>query len=193
MSIYRILGILSAIVFAIAYIPYIVSIGKGRTKPHPFSWLLWSLIGVISAYFYVRVGAVETLPFAFAGAVLPFIVAVISFRNWEGGFSNFDYLCLALSASAIIAYILFHSAAISLTLSLCADSIAFLPTMRKTFFSPSSESIGSWGLFLLSYALSLLAAIPRFSYGVVIFPAYLTFCGIVMCLLILRGRLKKAR
>ena len=190
MSIYKILGILSAVVFTIAYIPYIISIIKKKTTPHPFSWLLWAIIGIITAYFYVLVGAKETLPFAFAGAFFPMIIVFISFRYWKGGFSKFDYGCLVFSVSAIISYILFHSAAISLTLSIVADVFAFLPTMRKTYLDPLSESPSSWLLFFLSYLLSLVATVPHFTYGVVVFPAYLTVCGVIMLSFIFRGRLK---
>ncbi len=192
MTLYQFFGILSAFIFIIAYIPYIFSIVRGETKPHPFSWMLWTLIGIISAYLYVQVGARETLPFAFAGTILPFIIMCVSFRNWKGDFSLFDYFCLGFSLLAIVTYVMFHSANFSLTLSLCADAVAFLPTMRKTYLDASTENLATWLLFLLSYITSLVATIPRFSYGVVLFPAYLTVCGGVMCFLVLRGRLKKA-
>ncbi|MEI8130501.1 MAG: hypothetical protein WCG55_03285 [bacterium] len=192
MTVYQLLGYLSAIIFTIGYIPYVISIAKGKTKPHPFSWMLWTIAGLVSTYLYIQVGARETLPFAFAGCILPFIITCISFRNWEGGFSLFDYLCFGCSLLAIVTYVMFHSANFSLTISLCADAIAFLPTMRKTYQDASTESLTTWKLFLASYILSLFATLPRFSYGVVLFPAYLSVCGTIMCWLIFRGRLKKA-
>ena len=193
MSIYYVLGFLSAIFFTIAYIPYIVSVIQGKTKPHPFSWLLWGLIGILSLYFYIHVGAHETLPFAYCGAVFPFVIFLFSIKYWKGGFSQFDYLVLALSLVSIILYLIFHSATVSLSMSILADMFAFMPTLRKTYLDPSSESLSSWGLFLTSYFLSVFA-ISKWTYGVAIFPCYLAVFGTIMCILILRGksgRLKK--
>ncbi len=192
MEIHYLLGMLSAVVFTLAYAPYVVSILKGRTKPHPFSWFLWSVIGVISLFFYIKVGAHETLPFAYCGAVLPFFIFFLSMRYWRGGFSKFDYLVLSVSLLSIVFYALFHSANVSLTISIIADMMAFLPTVRKTYIDPSSESFASWGMFLLSYILGVLA-VSVWSYGVAVFPCYLLVFGVLMCSLILRGRLKKAQ
>ena len=190
MSVYYILGILSAVFFTIAYIPYIISVVKGKTNPHPFSWFLWGLIGIITLFFYIRVGAAETLPLAVLGAGFPFVVFLFSLKYWKGGFSHFDYIVLCLSLISIILYILFHSANISLTISILADMFAFMPTIRKTYLEPSSESLLSWFLFLIGYILSVLA-ISKWTYGIAIFPCYLTIFGTIMCVLILRGRLKK--
>ena len=190
MSIYYFLGILSGVFFTIAYVPYIYSVIKGETKPHPFSWLLWELIGIISLFFYIRVGAHETLPLAFLGSIFPLIVFLFSLKYWKSGFSKFDYIVLFLSLTSIFLYVIFHSASVSLSVGILADMFAFMPTIRKTFIDPSSESLISWFLFLLSYVFSVLA-ISTWTYGVAIFPCYLAVFGTIMCILILRGRLKK--
>ena len=190
MSIYYILGILSAICFVIAYIPYVISVIAGKTKPHPFSWFLWGLIGILSLYFYIHVGAHETLPLAYGGAIFPFVVFLFSLKYWSGGFSRFDYIVLTLSILSIVLYVLFRSASFSLSISILADMFAFMPTIRKTYLDPSSESLPSWCLFLGSYILSVLA-ISRWTYGVAIFPCYLMVFGFIMVSLLIRGKLKK--
>ena len=190
MSVYYVLGMISGIFFTIAYIPYIISVIKGDTKPHPFSWFLWGLIGVISLFFYIRVGATDTLPLAVRGAVFPFVVFLFSIKYWKGGFSHFDYIVLCLSIASIVLYVLFHSASLSLTTSILADMFVFMPTIRKTYLDPSSESLLSWFIFFLSYMFSVLA-ISTWTYGIAIFPCYLAVFGTIMCILILRGRLKK--
>ena len=194
MSMYYILGIVSAVVFVVAYIPYIAAIIKGETKPHPFSWLLWGIIGLINLFFYLKVGAHETLPLAYATSIFPFIVFFLSIKYWKGGFSALDYIVLFLSVASIILYIMFHSATISLAIGILADMFAFMPTIRKTYIDPSSESLSGWGIFLLSYILSVVA-ISTWTYGVAIYPCYLSTFAVIMCILILRGKiaqLKKA-
>ncbi len=193
MSFYEVVGIASAVVFTSSAIPYIVATLRKKAVPHPVSWVLWAVIGVVTFYFTIKVGAHETLPFAFFNFLTPCIVAALSLRYWKGGFSRFDYLCLACSLLAILTYVMFHNAAFSLTLNLLADAFAFLPTIRKTYVDPFSENLPSWSLVTLGYSLSIIAAIPRFSYGVALFPIYLTLFGIIECALILRGRLQAKR
>jgi len=194
MTIYEIIGVLSGVVFASSVIPYIISIMKGKSTPHPVSWVLWAILGAVTFYFSIKLGAQETLPLAFFNFATPCLIAILSIKYWsKGAFSRFDYICLVCSLSAIVTYILFRNAAFSLTLNLLGDFFAYLPTLRKTYFDPGSENLLAWGLVTIGYVLSIVAAIPRFTYGIAIFPIYLTIFGIIMCCLIFRGRLKKAQ
>lgn len=187
---YVIFGTLSVVFFVVAYFPYIRSIAKGKTKPHPFSWTLWTLIGIPTVWFYFEVGARETLPIAIANVILPLVTTILSIRNWKGKFSRFDYLCLFLSLFSIGLYIVYRNAAFSLTINLAGDLLAYLPSYRKAWKDPSSEDLTAWLLYLSGY-ISAILAIREFSYGVLIYPLYLGIAGLVMVLFILRGRLKK--
>jgi hypothetical protein len=43
-----VLSTLAIIISIIAYIPYFRDIFKGKTKPHAFSWLIWSVMLTIA-------------------------------------------------------------------------------------------------------------------------------------------------
>jgi hypothetical protein len=191
MTIYRFLGLLAGVCSIAAYIPYVIYTVRGKIKPHPFSWLLWGILGGVSLVTYYAVGARDTLPLAVVSFVGPSLLFFLSIRYWSGGFSRFDYLCLLFSGVAILVYIIFRQAAVALTINLVGDLLAAFPTIRKTYRDPGSENMSTWLLFALSAVLSLVA-IDRFTYGVVILPLYLALFEIGMCLLVLRGRLKKA-
>ncbi len=38
------LGYLAVIIGIVSYVPYITNIFRGKTKPHAFSWLVWSVL-----------------------------------------------------------------------------------------------------------------------------------------------------
>ena len=190
MNIHTFFGYVSVVVFAAGYVPYIISILRGKTSPHPFSWLLWTVLGCVSFFLYVHVGARETLPLALGNCMLPFIIVVLSLRSWRGAFSRFDYACLALSFFSILLYAFVRSATLALTCNLAADLLAFLPTIRKAYMQPESEDASTWILFTVGYALSLLA-IVRWTYGIAVFPLYFTILGTTICLILIRARLKK--
>ena len=192
MTTYQILGIVSPIVSALGYIPYIVMMARGKTKPHPLSWFLWGVVGLVSLVTYIGVGAHETLPLAILNFVGPTFIFFFTIKYWSGGFSFFDKVCFVMSLVALVVYLLFHTAAFALTINLAGDCFAYLPTIRKTYYDPGTENFSTWFLFTLGSGLSILA-IPHWTYGVQLLPMYLTASGIIMCFLILRKRLKKAQ
>lgn len=187
MTNYTIIGIISGLLGVFAYIPYVISIYKKRITPHPFSWFLWAVLGFATFITYIGVGAKETLPLAFISFFGPIVIFFITLKNWKRKFPKFDYFCLVFALLAIIVYVVFHQAAIALTLSLVGDLFAALPTIRKTYDDPSSENFWTWFLFALG-AIVALFAIKDFTYGVLIFPLYLTVFEVCMCLIILRKK-----
>ena len=191
---YKILGLISPVVSGMGYIPYIVSILKGKTKPHPFSWFVWSLLGGLVLFFYYSVGARDTLPLAVLNFVGPIVILFFSLGHWEGGFSKFDYNCLVLSIAAVIFYVLYHNASLSLSISLFADFLAFLPTFRKSYYDFTSEDVLTWLFFFVGNLFSILA-ISRWSYSIALFPVYMAVMnGVNFSILYLRTHtLKKAR
>ena len=187
---YKILGFLSATIFTLGYLPYIISVLKNKSKPHPMTWVLFAFLGGAALFFTVKAGAHETLPFALFNFLMPLILALLSLKYWQGSFSRFDYVCLGFSLLAIITYIIFHNASFSLTLNILGDIFAYLPTLAKTYKDPESENVLPWSLFAIGSALTVIAAIPNFTYAIVVYPAYLAVSDIVMALLIAIRRLK---
>ena len=56
-SLLTFVGIGSLIVSTISYVIYITDIVKGKTKPHSFSWLVWSVLGLTAYLIQVTEGA----------------------------------------------------------------------------------------------------------------------------------------
>lgn len=184
---YTTVGIISGGLAVLAFLPYLISMYKKEINPHPFSWFLWAVQGFVTLVTYISLGALATLPLAIVNFFGPFLIFILTIKYWKGKFPKFDYICLGFSLIAIIIYIIFHQAAIALTLNLIGDFMAALPTIRKTYLDSSSENLTTWVLFSLSAIVSLLA-IQNITYGILIFPLYLTFFEILMCVLIIRGR-----
>ncbi len=166
---------------------------KGKTRPHPFSWFVWALLGGIVLFFYHALGARETLPLAVLNFFGPTVIFILSVRRWEGSFPRFDYICLALSLVSVVFYLVYHDAGISLTIALVADLFAFLPTFRKSYLDPASENVYTWSLFFIGDSLSLFA-VATWTYGIAVFPVYMTVMNGGNFFTVLLGRrLKKAR
>lgn len=50
------LGIIATILVFVAYVPYVRDILKGKTKPHVYSWFIWSVLGILVAILQIKEG-----------------------------------------------------------------------------------------------------------------------------------------
>lgn len=190
MTTQEILGLTAGIIASTAIIPYIISIAKGKSKPHPISWVLWAIIGVAILINYWAVGARETIWLAVINFLGPLTIAILSIKYWKGKFSRFDYTCLAISAISILIWLIFRNAEIAITFSILADILAALPTLRKTWLDPGSEDLKTWLIYVVSNTLSLFA-IVNWTYGVALLPIWLDILATSIVLMILFRKPKR--
>lgn len=81
------LGIVSAVLAAIAYAPYIVDTIVGTTRPHRSSWLIWTVLCTISFFSQMYEGATDSLPFAGVMLLGTLTISVLSIRRGVGGYA----------------------------------------------------------------------------------------------------------
>jgi len=156
----------------IAYVPYIVSIFRNRTKPNRTTWLVLFLIGAITFIVYRDAGAQATLGVALANVVGPLVVFILAIKFGEGWKGKGDFKYLVFSAIAIALWQLYDSPVIGLVFNLLADFIAFLPTIKKSFQEPWTEDLPTWCIFTLGGIINLLA-IEQWQFHIVIYPLYI--------------------
>ena len=52
----------AGILYVVAFLPYVVSILHGKTKPSRMTWMIWSLLNVITLSSYFRCGVFSVVP-----------------------------------------------------------------------------------------------------------------------------------
>ena len=183
-------GQIATLIIILAYFPYIISILKNRAEPDKTTWLVFSLMGIITFIAYREVGAHATLGVALANIVGPFIVFLLSlkFSNWNDK-NDFKYLIFSLIA--IVLWKVFDSPLLGLTFNLLADFIAFIPTIVKSFLAPKTEDFLAWGLFTIGNIVSLFA-IEQWSFSIAIYPLYLLITEGIVVLLLLTSYFNKS-
>lgn len=150
-------GITSTVLSIFAFIPYLHDIFKGRTKPHTYSWFVWTILQTIGAFAQIKDGAGYGAWMLTLGAVICFSLFILSFKYGTKDISIFDKWCLFSALVAIVLYFFFHKALLSVILISIIDFVGFLPTYRKTFNDPSSELLSAWMLAGGAYFASILA------------------------------------
>ncbi len=172
MDVKIILGAVAAILALVSSFLYIRDMFRGNTKPHTYTWLVWSIVTII-AFFgqWVSGGG----PGSWATGVAAVVTTFILLLSLHGGYgtkdiTNFDKLCLFLSLIAILPWLLVNSIFWSVILATVIDLIAFFPTMRKTWHAPRSESLGSMYVDAVKHSLSVFS-MGSYSVINVIYPA----------------------
>ncbi len=152
--------ILSGIGIAIAvvsYVLYFIDIAKGKTKPHAFSWFVWGVLEVIgfSALLASQAGAGAWI--TGCSAVFTLTIAAIGLKQKTKSYTLTDWLAFTLALLAIVLWWLTKQPAVAILLVATADTLAFIPTFRKSYSQPWQESISMYLLSAFKYCLALLS------------------------------------
>ncbi len=187
----EIIGILAGVFSLLAYVPYVFSIIRRKTRPSRSSWWIWSLVGFLAAASYYSAGARSTMWVPVVFFVLPLVVAILSIKFGEGtGLSKIDEICLLGALLSVVVWIILKSASLALFVNIFIDFLGFLPTFHKTYLNPFHENKYSWILFFVGSVLNILA-IESFSLVIASYPVYMLVTDIVMLSLLCRGNFLK--
>lgn len=149
---------LAAALSLVGVFGYIRDTLAGTTSPHRVTWGLWGLEGVLAFVVeiqqHVGLASIMTLMLG----LVPLVVVAASFRSPGSGWKIgvFDVVCGAISILGIVSWGFIHQPTFALVSFVAADTTAALPTLRKAWLEPSSES--SWVFFMgvLNTGITLL-------------------------------------
>jgi hypothetical protein len=167
-----ILGLISSIIAVIVFVPYFWDIFKKKTQPHMYSWLIWGLLQLIGAAALFKGGAGYGALALFVGAILCLGVFVLSFKYGTKNIKRFDVLCLVGALFALVLYVFVKNPLYSVILITVVDFTAFLPTFRKGYEEPYSETRSAFLLSACSQILTLFA-LEHYSFTTVLYVASL--------------------
>jgi hypothetical protein len=149
--------ILSTICLVAGAVPYVRDTAKGKTKPHAYSWLIWSLtmgIATVGAWYGGGGwGAVSMVVFT----VVVALNFVLSLRFGTRDITRGDTIALLVALLAIALWVVLNNPLWSVLLATAIDVIGYVPTIRKTWRDPSSETPSAWLLSIIADIFALLA------------------------------------
>lgn len=179
------LGLLAGIIGFLAFVPYILDTLNHKTKPNKATWLIWAVLGIVIAASYFSAGARETAwtPAAYALGIL--VVAALSFRYGEEGWTVLDKACLAGAGMGLALWWITSEPVFAYFLSTGVDAIGAAPTIVKAYRKPQSESRAAWAMFLIANTLNL-AAIGEWTLTISLYPVYVFVLSLTMIALIMR-------
>ena len=186
----HVMGLIAMAVLVVGKVPYISSIMKGHTQPSRTSWWTWTLLGGLSFATYLFSGETGTLWVIGALVVGPLIIAILSIRYGVGGLSKLDRVIWLGCSGAILLWATTGSAHLAHFFNLGVDSLATVPTVRKSWRKPDSENLTAWVFSLCGYVLNLFAIEDWTLFGAA-YPVYLLLMAVAIVGAILWGKRRK--
>jgi hypothetical protein len=187
MNIKHIIGIVAIVIALVGYIPYIRDMIAGKTKPHIFSWLVWGIQTLIGFMAQISDNAG---PGAWPTGLTVFICFFIVIYGARRGIKNatpLDWFAFSMGIGATLVWAVTQTPLYSVLLITVADIFGWIPTIRKTYAHPYSETLGSYMLIGTKHVLSLFA-LQHFSVITALYPLYLVIMNIFFILLVISRR-----
>lgn len=181
MVIFEYLVFISSFCALMAAILYIRAMIKGKARPNRVTWLMWSVAPLIatSAELTSRVG-LAILP-VFMNGFCPLLIFVSSLlvkkAYWK--LTIFDYCCGTLSLLALILWILTKTPNIAILFAIASDALGAVPTVKKAWLKPVSESAEPYVVGIFS-AATAFGVISTWTFSAYAFPTYLVFINVTI-------------
>lgn len=151
------LGILAVVITFVGYAPYVLDTIKGKTRPHIFSWFTWAfvtfIIFTLQVFGHGGAGTYTTL----ATAILCFGIFVLGLKNGKKDITKFDTVIFIITLVATAIWIFAKQPVISTILIVTINTLANIPTIRKSWKDPYSETLFTWEMGAVRNFLGLIA------------------------------------
>lgn len=186
-----ILGYLTLLIAIISYSFYFKDIFLGKTKPHAFSWFVWSVLSGVAFLAQLVDNAGPGSWITGFTAVVCFIISVIASFKGSEKFKLIDWFSLLTALLALILWKFSSGPNLAVALVSMAYTLGFIPTFRKAYFKPKEETATTFGLNSFKFFLAIFA-LNSFSVSTALYPTalVLTNFSFVIMLLVRRRQLK---
>lgn len=177
---------LAAFLSLVGAYSYIRNTLRGVTSPNRVTWGLWGIEGIlgfaVEIQQHVGLASVMTLMLGF----VPCVVVVVSFRNphsvWK--IDRFDVFCGLVSLAGLVFWFFINQPTVALISFVVADQIAALPTLRKSWIAPQTESHRIFFMGFLNCGITLLT-LKHLTTAGVLFPGCILVTDLIMGTLII--------
>ncbi len=151
------LAIIASILALVGNIPYLRDVIRKKIQPHPYTWLVWSLVSLTTFFGGLQKGAgIGALPTGVA-ELFTIIIFIFSLQYGFKQIRKIDTIFLVCALLGFIPWILTKDPTMSIIIVVTIDMVAFIPTLRKTWHTPRSETPVLYSMNVLRHILTLFS------------------------------------
>lgn len=189
------LAIIAAVLAIVGNTSYLRDVMKGVVRPHPYTWFIWSIVSMTTFFGALAKGAgIGALP---TGVAEAFTIAIFLFslkyllKGEVGDIHRIDHFFLAAALFGLIPWALTKDPTVSVVTVVIIDIIAFLPTLRKTWFHPQTERPLLYEMNVARHILTLLS-LQSYNIATTVHSIAMIVANTTMTIFIKRKRWLKA-
>ena len=138
---------------------YIRDTIKWVTKPHLYTWILFTIMDTIAFLIQLQDGAGPGAWGTLATGVMWWIIVVLALLKWEKNITKSDHLSFVFAILSVFLYVTIENPIYSLITVLCVLGFAMYPTFRKTFSKPSEETLSVYWIAGIRSYISIIATV----------------------------------
>lgn len=146
---------IAVILAIIGNVPYLKDVIQNKIQPHPYTWLVWSIVSAVTFFGQlVKGGGIGSIPTG-VSELFTIIIFLFSLRY---GFKNIlkkDTYFLVIALLGLIPWALTSDPTISVVIVVLIDLVAFIPTLRKTWLHPKTETSILYAMNVARHLLTL--------------------------------------
>ncbi len=185
----NILGLVSVAVSMAGYGSYLVSIFRKRTKPHAFSWLVWSILMAIVFFAQMSDKGGAGSWVTGVSALMCSLIAMAAIRHGEKSITRSDWLAFIGALIAIPVWRLTKDPLAAVLVATVIDALAYYPTFRKSYLKPFEENFQTYCLDILKWVVAFFA-LEHYSAVTLTYPLFLLAANSTLVAMILVRRQK---
>jgi hypothetical protein len=182
-------GIISIVLAVVSLAPYLWSTIKGKTKPHIFTWIIWTLLTAIAFLLQYTEGAGAGAWSGLVSTLFCIAVLIASIKYGEKHITRSDWIVFLAALAAIPIWLLTKNAALAAVWVTAIDAAGFIPTMRKSWIKPYEEMVTTHGLSLFKH-ITVLFAVQDVHFATIFYSwGMLVMNGVLVALILIRRRI----
>lgn len=189
MNLEYILLAVAILLAVVGNIPYLYKMYKGEVRPHPYTWFIWSIVSAVTFFGQLQKGGgLGAIPTA-ASEVFTILIFIFSLRNGFKGIDKKDNYFLFAALLGLIPWALTKDPTLSVITVVTIDVIAFIPTLKKTWQKPESETYILYATNVLRHILTLYL-VARWNTATTLHSLAMIVTNTLMTVFILRKKSK---
>jgi hypothetical protein len=181
------LATLAIVLTFVGYSPYFRDLIAGRTTPHIFSWLVWSVVTTIIFALQLSAGAGLGAFVTLSVALISFAIFLIGLRKGHKNIKPIDVVFLVLALATIPIWLISDEPVLSMVLLSTIDLLGFAPTIRKSWNEPYSETLSLYVITFFRHSLSLFA-LQAYNIVTMLFPATWVIANLAFAVMLMYRR-----
>ncbi|UPA22897.1 hypothetical protein K8942_01635 [Candidatus Peribacteria bacterium] len=153
----EILSLIATVLAIMGNVPYLYDVITKKIQPHPYTWLVWSIVSAVTfSGQVVKGGGVGAIPTGVA-EIFTIIIFLFSLQNGCRNIARRDTYFLIAALAGLIPWALTNDPTISVIVVVSIDVIAFIPTLIKASHNPHTEAPTLFTMNVLRHILTLFS------------------------------------